>query len=258
MTHIQLLAAAVLAILAATALATDVDEVWVLPAADTPIDKESAPDWAKDHPDLLIDLTALRSAYPAQFRRVERRPKGIFLHPVDAEPILYDDGKAKTPEEAIENADVQDSLAQIYPLGPVARRIAPWFDPGRARSEPMLKALFGADKTSVAATAARIDFCGRRISFSGRQNAAGKLAEISEEIEAAIAKDPKLRPYVSSLGGTLNWRFIAGTKRLSSHAWGAAIDLNPDLGAYWKWKPESGLRSIAAPQAWMRGVSCRR
>ncbi|WP_415785986.1 M15 family metallopeptidase [Deinococcus saxicola] len=32
------------------------------------------------------------------------------------------------------------------------------------------------------------------------------------------------------------WRTVAGTPRLSVHSFGAAIDLNVRMSAYWKWE----------------------
>ena len=36
-------------------------------------------------------------------------------------------------------------------------------------------------------------------------------------------------------GGSFNWRNIGGTKRLSAHSFGIAIDINSTLGGYWRW-----------------------
>lgn len=237
---------AAIALLAIT-LPAHAEEPFTLPAADVSLTEEVVPAWLRtpEHPDALLDLNSLRAAYPGQITKVEKRPEGIFVILADGSAILYDDGVVKTPEQAIEGeADLQDSLAQPYPLGPVEKSIAAWADPGRSRSEPFLKALFGADKKAVDDTAEAIDFCGRRIRFSGRQNANLQLGKVAQALAVEIEKDPKLKPYVTSLGGTINWRTIAGSKRLSAHSWGAAIDLNSELGAYWKWMPKADLANF--------------
>ncbi len=42
-------------------------------------------------------------------------------------------------------------------------------------------------------------------------------------------------PFFRDPAGSFNWRPIAGTDRLSMHAYGAAIDPNAELGGYWLW-----------------------
>jgi hypothetical protein len=40
--------------------------------------------------------------------------------------------------------------------------------------------------------------------------------------------------------GTFNCRLIAGTRRVSVHAYGAAIDINTAFAHYWRWaKPDT-------------------
>ena len=47
-------------------------------------------------------------------------------------------------------------------------------------------------------------------------------------------------PAFRTVGGSFNWRRIAGTSRMSTHSYGIAFDLNADLGGYWRWsnRPE--------------------
>ena len=46
---------------------------------------------------------------------------------------------------------------------------------------------------------------------------------------------PGLHKYLQDIGGTFNWRTIAGTDRLSSHSFGITIDINVKFANYWKW-----------------------
>ncbi|MGI9384455.1 MAG: M15 family metallopeptidase, partial [Methyloligellaceae bacterium] len=50
----------------------------------------------------------------------------------------------------------------------------------------------------------------------------------------------KFLKYLKPSAGTYNCRTIAGTKRLSVHAFGAAIDINVKYADYWRWrKPDA-------------------
>jgi hypothetical protein len=73
------------------------------------------------------------------------------------------------------------------------------------------------------------------------------LARVAERLDKLVAAEPPLRRFVSPLGGTLNVRKIAGTDRMSAHAYGIAIDLNPALGNYWRW--DKGAWKNRVPQA---------
>jgi len=57
---------------------------------------------------------------------------------------------------------------------------------------------------------------------------------VGREIAALLAARPELKKYLFP-ASTLAWRAIAGERRLSMHALGIAIDLNPKLGPYWGW-----------------------
>ena len=41
--------------------------------------------------------------------------------------------------------------------------------------------------------------------------------------------------FFATVGGSFNWRVIAGTERLSAHSFGIAVDFNTELGSYWRW-----------------------
>ena len=59
------------------------------------------------------------------------------------------------------------------------------------------------------------------------------MREVSDEIEASLGAE--FHKYVSKTAGTFNWRKIAGTDRISTHAFGTAIDINTKYSNYWQW-----------------------
>jgi hypothetical protein len=61
---------------------------------------------------------------------------------------------------------------------------------------------------------------------------ADRLTAVARDLEALPASMTK---YLIPSAGTYNCRPIAGTRRLSVHAYGAAIDLNSAFGDYWLW-----------------------
>jgi hypothetical protein len=69
------------------------------------------------------------------------------------------------------------------------------------------------------------------LQFSKVNNAHLELKAISDELD----KHPEWKKYLTNIGGTFNWRYINGTKRLSNHSFGITIDLNTSYSNYWQW-----------------------
>lgn len=111
-------------------------------------------------------------------------------------------------------------------------------DPGRLRYEAFFRKLYG-DSEPVAATHQvlvdwKVD--GSKIKFSQRFGAAEALGKVATELDELVKMRPEFKQYlVSPLGGTFEWRPIAGTSNLSLHSFGIAIDINVDKTDYWRW-----------------------
>jgi hypothetical protein len=109
-------------------------------------------------------------------------------------------------------------------------------DPGRFRCQAFFAKMYGGTRTEV----------GKRLSSVAWPVASGKgalqitsvndvhkrLAEVAEELSGL----PKsFRRFFDKPGGTVNWRTIMSTDRLSPHSYGIAIDINPEHSDYWEW-----------------------
>ncbi len=180
------------------------------------------------------DLVALAAAYGQFIRKVVvNRPDQFSLLMVNGHLILYDDQKSKTPEERLAQPDLEDMLAQPYVPGKPIQLPQPQADPGRCRVAAFFEAVYGATPGEVQANLVAVPFCGTTVRFQGKNGAAAALAKVGERLSWLLANKPSLRAYVLPLQGTYNYRRIAGTDRLSAHAWGIAIDLH--RGTYWRW-----------------------
>lgn len=150
--------------------------------------------------------------------------------------LIFEDGKAKTFEQREETPDLADTLHDSYPDRLSQGSWPENFDPGRYRLDGFLKSIYGASESEVAAQLVTVDFCGHKVRFNKNNRAADALNAAGTELEALKGKIPAIRPYLAELGGTFTWRPIAGTQRLSAHSYAIAIDLNPELGGYWRWE----------------------
>ncbi|WLS02489.1 M15 family metallopeptidase [Shinella oryzae] len=179
-------------------------------------------------PDLAARLKLLVEAYPESLSSV----KGNTLIFKDGGPTLeIDDGKAKDHPAALASGDVEDSLRQIYPLGPCERKPEVDFDPGRIRSDALMMRLFGASAKAVGADLVPVAWFGETLRVTKRQGAAAAL----EKVRDALAAKPELKRYLSPSAGVFNWRKVSGAKNMSVHSFGAAIDLNTKFADYWIW-----------------------
>lgn len=159
---------------------------------------------------------------------------------VDADWVLFADGRRVargtvrdvTPAARLDGATVEEMFFYPYPLAfdLAARRVA-WFDPGRLRSDAFFKTLYGGSEAAVRRALVSVRGPdGARFFVTERANVACQLAAVFQTLGGR-----DWGAAFRSVGGSFNWRVISGTDRLSSHSFGAALDLNSTLGGYWKW-----------------------
>ncbi|MCM0036146.1 MAG: M15 family metallopeptidase [Burkholderiaceae bacterium] len=137
-------------------------------------------------------------------------------------------------EDELERADLYSQMRQAYQSGPLSTTPQRNEDPGRLRHTPLFLDMYGKTFSEVASKLVTIHWapCHCKLQFSGVNGAAQALEAVGQEIEHA-----GLSHFVAESMGTFNWRKIAGTQRLSMHAFGIAIDfkLPKALGRYWRW-----------------------
>jgi hypothetical protein len=164
----------------------------------------------------------------------------------DGTIMQWDDGvKNKTHDEMLDKPDLEDMMSQQYTAGD------DWdsppeedFEPGRIRYEPFFKKMYGQSSSEVQKNLVTVKWlpsiCGENVLVTKINGVADKLKEISDELEELPEGFHK---YLKRTGGTFNWRYIAGTKRLSTHAFGTAIDINTQYSDYWKWNGDMVWRN---------------
>lgn len=156
----------------------------------------------------------------------------------DGGQLLYDDGKEKSFDEMLNRSDIEDMFHYPYDR----QTIPPQSDPGRIRSEELMKRLYGSTRGEVEIHLVRVDWCpkllGEKVRFTSLYGAADALRRVSEELD----RHPEWREYLKG-ASTLNWRYIAGTKRLSPHSFGNAIDIAVPYSDYWQWSKGGEYRN---------------
>ena len=194
---------------------------------------------------LIPIVTALATGYPKEFEGLEVAGDQRVMVCAAGQKFIYDDGATKTPEQRLDRPDIEDMFYQTYPLTNPTDRLPPDFDPGRYRVEGFFLALYGESESAVQHNCVPVEFCGHTVKFNARCGAADALRAVSADLAKVLAQKPVLRIYVQKLAGTFNWRKIAGTERLSNHAFGTAIDLNVDKAAYWRWQTPAQLATFS-------------
>ncbi|WP_457583362.1 M15 family metallopeptidase [Ensifer canadensis] len=183
-------------------------------------------------------LELLAKAYPDAIAEI--RDGALILRDGGA-ALPIDDGRKKSHAEKLASGDIEDSLSQIYRLGPCVNPPHVDFDPGRIRSEALMKRLYGGSAASVSRDLVAVDWFGESLKVTSRNGVARALQGVGAE----LAGRPKLKRYLVPSAGTFNWRKIAGARTLSVHSFGAAIDLNTGYADYWRWAGKG--KSGAAP-----------
>lgn len=163
-------------------------------------------------------------------------PDGQTLIAPDGSEIAAAGPTGRQPAAILDDPTLGDQFAQVYPLTPsLEERQTPFHDPGRIRKQNFFNALYHDNAEAVRAELVTVPagaLGAARFHVTGRQGVACQLQGALAQLE----QDPVgLGPFFDEVGGGFNWRRIAGTDRLSPHSYGMAIDINPQLGQYWKW-----------------------
>lgn len=167
---------------------------------------------------------ALMKAYPTHIRSYANNQL-VFA---DGTELTYDDGKKKSLEERMDNADPEDMFLMRYDTN----RWKPTYlyDPGRIRCEALMKKLYGNTAQEVEKQLIKIDWFGQQVRFTSACGAADSLKAVARE----LAKDPELKQYLQK-SSTYYWRKVRGANRLSAHSYGMTIDICVDYSNYWLW-----------------------
>lgn len=158
---------------------------------------------------------------------------GLVKLPGSDLPIGADNDR--TAKARLAEPSIKEMFAQVYPLSfDLSARTKPWFDPGRARNDALMRALYGESEKQVAASLVRVRYQRTKTNF-----AANTRQCVAQQLDAALAAiadaGPGMDVFFNKVGGSFNWRIIAGTTRLSAHSFGIAVDVNTELGGYWRW-----------------------
>lgn len=182
------------------------------------------------------------SGTPAAIRCLVRIYGGVarwqdgkwYFETTSGAAIPYDDGRAKSLDEQLAAPDVEDAFRDRYSPGPLVPVTRKDFDPGRTRLIPLFAATYGATAREVQRSLVPVHLVSGNVSVHRR--AADALRRVAAKLEAMIPEHPELKQFFEPLGGGFNWRTVAGTELQSAHSFGVAVDLNPSLGAYWRWQ----------------------
>lgn len=188
-------------------------------------------------PVLQINLECLRESYPDYIDSIN---KDYIIWKDGTKMAVQDGKKNKSLQEKMDNPSLADQLNQwLYPLNGYTPP-PPMYDPGRIRFEPFFTKMYG--QTASEVKKKLVSFYWMPKVFGKRYRATvttvnsihKKVAQISNELELMVLKNPKLRKYLEN-PGFFNWRMIANSKRLSSHSFGITIDISPKNSNYWQW-----------------------
>jgi hypothetical protein len=175
----------------------------------------------------------LLAAYPDQIERID---DGMLVWR-DGTRTPLDDGKGvKSFKDWLADPDIEDMLAVPYPPGDLTSPPAKDVDPGRARNAAFFNKIYGdctrgAGKGNLTTVVWLPKKTGQRLRFSKINGAARALEAVSRELDRL---PERFDAYLYPSAGTYNCRRIAGTRRMSAHGHGIAIDIAVKHADYWR------------------------
>ncbi len=154
----------------------------------------------------------------------------------DGTEMVFDDGVRKSDfEDLLNRASLKDQMAMPYPRSWPSGAPNVNVDPGRVRNEAFFRKMYGDTAEEVESNLVTVAwFGGESVAFTRVNGAADALRKVRDDLDKGSAE---VQQYVSKPMGTFHWRTIAGTKRLSMHSFGIAVDFQfpQKVYRYWKW-----------------------
>jgi len=184
--------------------------------------------------DIASFLKRLAEAYPEAIADFD----GVELRLRSGDRLRISDGHTdKSFEELLDQPDIDDMFAFAYPAGAAPAQPPDNFDPGRVRVEALFRAIYGDCRATHIQKAMRdIEWLPRHGGGTVRFTKAAGADRALEAVSRDLDKLPDaMIKFLKPTAGTFNCRPIAGTERMSMHAYGGAIDVNTKYSAYWRW-----------------------
>lgn len=165
------------------------------------------------------DLLVLMLAYPEQIIDIEKDSNdSIYIVMKNGKKILYDDKKEKTYDQKFFNADLEDTLSDIYPLNMIDKVMDNNYDPGRIRNYGFLGAMYGESKSEIEKNLSSISTYYGTVMFSNVNKASEELKAALNDISNTLQRGSRDESYVAPLSGGYNYRHIQDTGLLSAQA----------------------------------------
>jgi peptidoglycan LD-endopeptidase CwlK len=189
-------------------------------------------------------LQRLQEAYPDFVSSIETnhiRWGDGFRMPVSVFPAN------RSMVDQVRLPDLAAQVTQRYPRARCAMPRSPEVDPGRVRYIPFFQRMYGSSRNQVMSNLEKVRWPTRQeggtLEVSRVNGVAKHLSAIADELAALPTG---FRKYFDNPGGGFRWREVAGTQRLSGHAFGFAIDVNLNYGDYWRRETEADDETEAA------------
>ncbi len=183
------------------------------------------------------DLDQLVAAYPDTVAGHD----GTFLMLKNGARLRISDGRTgKTFQDLLESPDIDDMFYARYPANAEPKQPGTNSDPGRVRFAPLFAAMYGdCNKNEVARNLRAVKWLpkhgGGSVKVTTVNGVATALEKVSRELDELPADFVK---YLLPAAGTYHCRTVAGSRAISMHAYGAAIDINTKHADYWRWSAD--------------------
>jgi hypothetical protein len=180
---------------------------------------------------LVLGLVAPPRALECLARHSGLAVRGEALVTAAGVVIPWDDGRRKTWDEAIETPDLEDTLSRPYRRGPPEPVTREDDEPGRARSVPLMEAVYGRRGARLPLVTVPLGGGSVRV----HERVAPALRRVAVKLSSLGVKDAAVAAAIRRPAGGFADRAIAGSERPSAHAWGIAVDLDVSVSDYWRW-----------------------